>query len=76
MQISIKIVTFENQSIFMKKFLIPTLLIAIFVVFYQQTLPVPNVYITCIGLVVFMLLMMKLNSKIPSKEKENQDNDV
>ena len=76
MQISIKIVTFENQSIFMKKFLIPTLLIAIFVVFYQQTLPVPNVYITCSGLVVFMLLMMKLNSKIPSKEKENQDNDV
>ena len=76
MQISIKIVTFENQSIFMKNFLIPTLLIAIFVVFYQQTLPVPNVYITCIGLVVFMLLMMKLNSKIPSKEKENQDNDV
>ena len=60
----------------MKKFLIPTLLIAIFVVFYQQTLPVPNVYITCSGLVVFMLLMMKLNSKIPSKEKENQDNDV
>ena len=76
MQISIKIVTFENQSIFMKKFLIPTLLIAIFVVFYQQTLPVPNVYITCICLVVYMLLMIKLNSKIPSKEKENQDNDV
>ena len=69
----IKIVTFEIQLISMKKFLIPILIIAILVVLYQQSLVIPNLYITSIALVIFMFSMMKLNSKIPSKEEKKDD---
>lgn len=76
MLFSIKIVTFENQYIFMKKFLIPIIILVLLAAVFHNFIPIPNVYITCMGVVVFMYLMMKLSSRIPSKDEENQENDV
>ena len=66
----------RNNIIFMKKVLIPILIVAAIAIIYQKNLAVPNVYIICGGAVIFMFAMMKLSSKIPSKEKKNQDYDV
>ncbi len=55
----------------MKKFLLPILLLSVFTVLYQQSLEVQNLYVTCLALAVFMFCMMRLSSKIPSKDKDN-----
>ena len=76
MLFSIKIVTFENQYILMKKFLIPIIILILLAAVFHNFIPIPKVYITCMGVVVFMYLMMRLSSRIPSKDEENQENDV
>ena len=48
------------------------MVLAIGVALYQQSLSEKNVYIMVIAIVVFMMGMMRLSSKTPSK---NQDND-
>ena len=47
--------------------------IAIFFAFYEYSKPNPNMYIVIITIVVFMLGMMKLMSKVPSKKPEDKD---
>jgi hypothetical protein len=49
---------------------------AIFVAFYEQNTPKPNVIITCIALVVFMFGMVKLSAKIPPKDTEDEHKDI
>jgi len=60
----------------MKKILIPILIIAIAVAFYEQSKEEKNVYIIVIAIVVFMLGMMRLSAKTPSKNQDKKDDDV
>ncbi len=55
----------------MKKILIPILLIAFFVAFWNQNNEKPNLYITIISVLIFMFGMMKLSAKVPPKDDEN-----
>jgi preprotein translocase subunit YajC len=60
----------------MKKILIPIMILAIIVAFYEQSSTGKNSYITIIAIVVFMFGMMKLSAKTPSKNQEKEEQDV
>jgi len=60
----------------MKKVLLPLMIIAIIVAFYEQSLEKKNVYIQVISIVIFMIGMMKLSAKTPSKNQEKEEDDV
>jgi hypothetical protein len=60
----------------MKKFLLPIMIIAIIIAFYEQSLEKKNVYIQVISIVVFMIGMMKLSAKVPSKNQDKEEDDV
>jgi hypothetical protein len=60
----------------MKKFLLPIMIIAIIIAFYEQSLEKKNVYIQVISIVFFMIGMMKLSAKVPSKNQEKEEDDV
>ncbi|MFA9187957.1 hypothetical protein AAGV33_13680 [Flavobacterium sp. FBOR7N2.3] len=60
----------------MKKIVIPIMLIAIGVAFYQQTADDKNVYVGVIAIAVFMFGMMQLSAKTPSKNQEKEKEDV
>lgn len=60
----------------MKKFIIPIMIVAIFVAFYQQKTAHPNVIITVICVAIFMLGMMKLSSKIPPKNNDDDSEKI
>ena len=47
--------------------------IVIFFAFYEYTKPKPNLYIVVATIVIFMLGMMKLMTKVPSKKPEDKD---
>jgi uncharacterized membrane protein YoaK (UPF0700 family) len=51
----------------MKKFVILLMALAIGVALYEQTSAEKNVYVMVIAIVVFMMGMMRLSSKTPSK---------
>jgi NADH:ubiquinone oxidoreductase subunit H len=52
------------------------MIIAIIVAFYEQSLEKKNVYIQAISIVIFMIGMMKLSAKTPSKNQEKEEDDV
>ncbi|WP_269685460.1 hypothetical protein [Flavobacterium lacustre] len=60
----------------MKKFLIPIMIIAILVAFYEQRSQDKNVYITVIAIAVFMFGMMRLSAKTPSKNQDKEEGNV
>jgi len=60
----------------MKKLLIPVLFLSGFVLLYEQSKDKPNIYIIAAAVVVFMFGLMKLNTKIPHKNNDNDQNDV
>jgi EamA domain-containing membrane protein RarD len=60
----------------MKKIIIPIMLIAIGVAFYEQVSADKNVYVMVIAIVVFMYGMMRLSAKTPSKNQEKENKDV
>jgi hypothetical protein len=60
----------------MKKAVLPIMIIAILVAFYEQSLDKKNVYIQVISIVIFMIGMMKLSAKVPSKNQEKEEEDV
>jgi hypothetical protein len=60
----------------MKKIMIPIMIVAILVAFYEQQKPDRNVYITVGAIVIFMYGMMRLSTKTPSKNQENNEEDV
>ena len=60
----------------MKKFIIPIMAVAIFVALYQQASNEKNVYIMVIAIIVFMIGMMKLSAKTPSKNQDKDDDHV
>ncbi|WP_035671077.1 hypothetical protein [Flavobacterium sp. 83] len=60
----------------MKKFLIPIMVIAIIVALYEQVNAEKNVYVMVVAIVVFMFGMMQLSAKTPSKNQDNEDENV
>jgi hypothetical protein len=52
------------------------MIIAILVAFYEQSSTDKNVYVTVIAIAVFMLGMMKLSAKTPSKNQDKEEEDV
>ena len=60
----------------MKKIIIPIMIVAILVAFFEQVSDDKNVYITVIAIAVFMYGMMRLSAKTPSKNQEKDDEDV
>lgn len=61
---------------FLNKLLIPIMIIAIFFAFREQNKSNQNIYLTIISIAIFMFGMMKLSSKTPTKNPENQDDDI
>lgn len=60
----------------MKKFTIVLMILAIGVAFYEQSSTDKNVYVMVIAIVIFMIGMMKLSSKTPSKNQDKDEDDV
>jgi hypothetical protein len=60
----------------MKKLLYPLLFASILLALYEQSKQNPNRYIVVGAIAVFMFCMMRLSSKIPSKNKDKDDDDV
>ncbi len=60
----------------MKKIILPVMIIAIAAAYYEQSREGGNLYIVIISLIVFMLGMMRLSAKTPSKNPQNDDSDV
>lgn len=59
----------------MKKFLIPIMFVAILIALYEQSKDKANIYIQIVAVVIFMYGMMRLSSKVPSKNQDNQEED-
>jgi hypothetical protein len=64
------------ENAVMKKFMILLMVLAIGVAFYEQTSSDKNVYVMVVAIVIFMMGMMKLSSKVPSKNQEKEEDDV
>ncbi|HEX9981063.1 MAG TPA: hypothetical protein VGB50_10925 [Flavobacterium sp.] len=60
----------------MKKLAIIIVFIAILVASYEMAKDQPNIYITCVAVIVFMFGMMRLSSKTPSKNPPKDEEDV
>ena len=60
----------------MKKFIIPIMIVAIIVAFYEQVSAEKNIYIMVIAIVIFMMGMMRLSAKTPSKNQDKEDENV
>ena len=57
----------------MKKFIIPIMVVAILVALFEQVSAEKNVYIMVIAIVIFMMGMMQLSAKTPSKNQDKED---
>lgn len=60
----------------MKKIMIPMMLVAFLIAFYEQQKANSNVYITVGAIAVFMYGMMRLSAKTPSKNQDKDEDDV
>lgn len=59
----------------MKKLALPFMFVAIIVGLFEQSNDKPNIYILCAAIVVFIYGMIQLSAKTPSKnQEENEDN--
>lgn len=57
----------------MKKLLIPIMFVAIIIALYEQSKDKANIYIQVVAVIIFMYGMMRLSSKVPSKNLDNQE---
>lgn len=60
----------------MKKIIIPIMVVAIIIALYEQGSGEKNVYVMVIAIVVFMMGMMQLSAKTPSKNQDKEDENV
>lgn len=60
----------------MKKLLIPVLFLSGFSLLYEQSKDQPNIYIIAASIAVFMFGLMQLNTKIPHKNNDKDQNNV
>lgn len=52
------------------------MIIAILIALYEQSCTDKNVYITIVAIVVFMIGMMQLSAKTPSKNQDKEEQDA
>jgi hypothetical protein len=52
------------------------MIIAIIVALWEQSKPDKNVYLMAAAIVIFMFGLMRLSAKTPSKNPENEDENV
>ncbi len=60
----------------MRKFIIPIMVVAITIALYEQVSAKKNVFVMVIAIVVFMMGMMQLSAKTPSKNQDKEDENV
>ena len=60
----------------MKRVLIPIMIMSIIMAFYEETKAEKNVYIIIVSIVIFMIGMMQLSAKTPSKNQEKEEDNV
>ena len=60
----------------MKKFVIPIMIVAVMIAFYEQQKVQKNVYILAIAIGIFMFGMMRLSTKTPSKNQDKEEENV
>ncbi|KOS05168.1 hypothetical protein AM493_03285 [Flavobacterium akiainvivens] len=60
----------------MKTIYIIIMFAAAFVALYEQSIPKPNVYIMVGALIVFVVGLMRLMSKVPSKNERDSNGEV
>ncbi|TDE06930.1 hypothetical protein [Flavobacterium sandaracinum] len=60
----------------MKKFIIPIMIVAIIVALFEQVSAEKNVYIMVVAIVIFMIGMMQLSAKTPSKNQDKENENV
>jgi hypothetical protein len=60
----------------MKKLILPIMVVAISVALYEQVSANKNIYVMSVAIVVFMMGMMQLSAKTPSKNQEKKDDNV
>ena len=60
----------------MKKILIPMMLVAFLIAFYEQQKTQSNVYITIGAIAIFMYGMMRLSATTPSKNQDKEEENV
>ena len=60
----------------MKKCIIPIMVIAIIIALYEQSITDKNIYLQVVAIVVFMVGMMQLSAKTPSKNQEKEEKNV
>jgi membrane-anchored glycerophosphoryl diester phosphodiesterase (GDPDase) len=70
------LVFLKTENVVMKKFTILLMALAIGVALYEQTSADKNVYVMVVAIVIFMMGMMKLSSKTPSKNQDKEDDNV
>ncbi len=61
---------------FFNRALFPIMIIAIYFAISEQNKSNQNIYIMIIAIAVFMFGMMRLSAKTPSKNIENEDDNV
>jgi cellobiose-specific phosphotransferase system component IIC len=66
----------KTENVDMKKIMIPLMVVAIGVALYEQTSEDKNVYVMVVAIVIFMMCMMRLSSKTPSKNQDKEEDDV
>lgn len=52
------------------------MIVAIIVALYEQVSAEKNIYIMVIAIVIFMMGMMQLSAKTPSKNQDKEDDNV
>lgn len=66
----------KSDTIQMKKLVFPLMIIAITIALYEQSKEDKNVYLIVVAIVLFMYGMIRLSAKTPSKNKDNNTDDV
>lgn len=60
----------------MNKLLLLLMAVCIFIAFYEQNEEKPSQIITALAVVVFVFGMIKLSAKTPSKNNEEEDENI
>lgn len=65
-----------NFSKIFNKILIPIMVLAIIAAFNEQGKTDKNIYVMILALVIFIFGMIRLSAKTPSKNTQNEDENV
>jgi predicted permease len=65
-----------NFSRFFNKILIPIMILSIIVAFNEQGKTDKNIYLMILAFAIFIFGMIRLSAKTPSKNPQNEDDNV